>query len=218
MVTALKTSLKEHRKACATRMFEQISNLISALEDAGALSDASVINTLAAFARCLEDQDYRSHMLGELSIRVAAQNDFDEAEQLARSIVGSEKVEFLRRVAEIEAGNQRDRALRLFLEARDAVPLHRFPTQQAQALSDIAESLETAALQVEALNTWNLAVDLAKSAQHRKGTDGPEAAGVLLKAVETFCKAGKIDTARFIAEAIIFDDLRERALRIVAEF
>ncbi len=199
-------------------MFEQISNLISVLQDVGALERGAVVNALIAFAPCIEDLDYRSHMFGEISIKVAVLGDFDRAEDLARLVVGTEKAEFLRRIAAIEAEKkQGDRALRLFLEAREAALIHRFPTQRAQALSEIAESLEAAALHNEAFDTWSLVVQLAKEGQNRQGTDGPEAAGVLLNVVAAFCRAGRIDAARSTAELIVFADLREKARRTIDE-
>jgi len=199
-------------------MFEQISKLVSALQDAGALKHGEVISALAAFAPCVEDPDYRSRLMGELSLRLGMLGDFDRAEHFARSVTNTEKSEFLRQVADLESKkNEHDRASRLLLEAREAAVLHRFPTQQAQALMEIASSFEAAARKDDALDTWDLAVELAKKAQHRGGTDGPEAAGVLVRAVEAFCKAGKTGAAKSTAEEIVFPQLREKALRAIVE-
>lgn len=195
-------------------MFEEISNLIGALYDAGSLRHDKVVNALAAFSQSMDDQDYRCNLIGELSIKLARLGQFDRAEEFARTIDSMEKSEFLRRIAEIEVGNNRTRqALRLLLEAREATYIHRFPTQQAQALAEIALSLETAGHQQEALETWGLAVDMAKKGQDYGGTDGPEAAEVLAKAVEALSRAGKPDAARAVGGAIKFDLLREKALR-----
>ncbi len=197
-------------------MFEQISRLILALQDAGALQDKEVINALTAFAPCIEDLDYRSQFFGELGVRLATLGQCEQAEEIVRLVDNSEKSEFLRHVADLESKrNERDRAYRLLLEAREAVASHRLPTQQAQALAEIATSFGELAREEEALETWNLAVELAKKAQHRGGTDGPEAAGVLVKAVDAFCKAGEFDLARSTAEGLVFPEVRERALRAI---
>ncbi len=81
--------------------------------------------------------------------------------------------------------------MQLLLEAREAALSNRFPTQQAQALAEIAASLKIIGEQVQADETWNAAIVLAREAQLREGTDGPEAAGVLLSAVEAFCREGR---------------------------
>lgn len=195
-------------------MFEQISQLVSALHKADVLRQTEVIKALAAFAPCIEDLDYRSQLLGELSVKLGMLGNFDEAERFARTVVNTEKSEFLRRVGELECEkNQHERAFRLLLEAREAAFLHRYPTQQALALADIASSFDVIGRKENALEAWNLAIALAKEAQHRAGTDGPEAADVLVRAVEAFCKAGNTAAARTAAESIIFPLLREKAIR-----
>jgi len=199
-------------------MFELISKLISVLRDAGVLGNRDVVASLSNFARGLDDLDYRSHMLGELGVNLSRLGELDDAEELARSVENTEKSEFLRRVAEIEGeSGQVARALPLFSEAREAAYLHRFPTQQALALAEIAVSLGVVGKHVEADETWDTAVQLAMKAQHSGGTDGPEAAGVLLSAVEGFCKRGRIDAAKSVANAIVFEAPRERALQAIAD-
>jgi hypothetical protein len=198
-------------------MYEQISNLIGTLRDAGVLKNRDVVAALINFAQGLSDLDYRSHMLGELSVGLAATGEFDKAEQLGRLVENSEKGEFLRRVAEIEGrGDQPVRALQLFSEAREAAFLHRFPTQQALALAEIAVSLGALGKSVEADETWDSAIQLAMEAQHGGGTDGPEAAGVLLRAVERLCTVGRRDAAKSVAEAIIPGPIRDKAFHTIA--
>jgi hypothetical protein len=119
-------------------------------------------------------------------------------------------------VAETEGrGHHTVRALTLFHEAREAALLNRFPAQQSLALAQIAESLGAIGKQAEANEIWDSAVDLAKKAQHGGGTDGPEAAGVLLSAVGAFCKSRRMDAAKSVANGIVFDSLRERAFQII---
>jgi len=198
-------------------MFEQISKLIAALRNVRALENSEVVSALRAFSLCLPDPDYRSHLVGELGVSLASLGRFDQAEELARSIETTEKSEFLRQVADVEAhSSEANRALPLFLEAREAALLNPFATQQAQALSEIALSLEATPWRQEAIRTWNLAIDLAKRGQHREGTDGPEAAGVLLKAVEALSRAGKKDDARAVADEIVFEPLRKKAIQAIS--
>ncbi len=198
-------------------MFERISKLISVLRDAGVLGNRDVVAALSDFARGLHDLDYRSHMLGELGVNLSRLGELDDAEELARSVENTEKSEFLRRVAKIEGElGQVARALPLFSEAREAAYL-RFPTQQAMAPAEIAVSLGVVGKHGEADETWDAAVQLAMKAQHSGGTEAPEAAGVLLSAVEGFCKRGRMDAAKSVANAIVFEDLRERALQAIAD-
>jgi hypothetical protein len=199
-------------------VFERISKLISVLRDAGVLGNRDVVAALSDFARGFDDLDYRSHMTGELGVNLSRLGELDDAEKLARSVENTEKSEFLRRVAEVEGeSGQLARALPLFSEAREAAYLHRFPTQQALALAEIAASLGVVGRYGEADETWDSAVQLAMKAQHNGGTDGPEAAGVLLSAVEGFCKRGRMDAAKSVANAIVFEALRERALQTIAD-
>lgn len=198
-------------------MYEQIIKLISALSDAEALQNEHVIVALTDFAQGLDDPDYRAHMLGELAVRSASVGEFDRAERLVRLVETVDRSEFLVRVAEIEAQDRHDRrALQLFQEARDAALLHRFPTQQSMALAEVASSLEGMGRKEEAAETWNSAVQLATQAQHRGGTDGPEAAGVLLGAVEACCRGGRLCEARAIADTIVFPSIREKANQVIS--
>lgn len=198
-------------------MYEQMTKLISALSDAELLQNERVLVALTDFAQALDDPDYRSHMLGELAVRLASIGQFDEAERLARLVENVERSKLLARVAEIEARDKHSmRALQLFQEARDAALLHRFPTQQSMALAEIASSLEGIGRREEAGETWKSAVRLATQAQHRGGTDGPEAAGVLLAAVEACCRNQRLDDAREIANAIVFPSLREKANQVIS--
>jgi len=199
-------------------MFEQIGKLVSVLCDAGALRNREVVVALTNFARSLGDLDYRSQMLGELSVRLAAIGEFDEAEELARSVENTEKSEFLRLVADVEGRDgQATRALSLFSEAHKAAFLYRFSRQQALALAEIAVSLAVVGKHTEADEIWDSAVQLATKAQHDGGTDGPEAAGVLVSAVEAFCARGRIDAAKVVADTIIFSSLRDRAFQTIAD-
>ena len=198
-------------------MFTQISDLIAALSQTGILKNKEVVDALADFARCLDDTDYRSHMLGELSVSLAVAGDYDRAEQLARLVEGTDKSEFLRRIAALEKGANYDGASRLFSEAVAAVSLHRFPAQRALALAEIARSLGEGESYAEADQVWQSAIQLAIKAQHASGTDGLEAAGVLVNAVKALCKLGKGEMAKSVADSIVFPELRERAQRALNE-
>jgi hypothetical protein len=199
-------------------VFNEISNLIGVLSRSGVLKDPDVIDALSNFSRAMGDTEYRSHMLGELSVNLALNGDYDRAEQLARMVESTDKCEFLRRIAELEKRSNDDaRASRLFSEAVAAVSLHRFPTQQALALAEIARSPGEGASYAEADLVWQSAIQLATKAQRAPGTDGPEAAGVLVKAVQALSKLGKIEMAESVANSIAFPELRERARRALNE-
>ena len=58
---------------------------------------------------------------------------------------------------------------------------------------------------------------LATKAQHGGGTDGPDAAGALLGAVEAFCTRGRLEATKTVADAIIFGSLREKAFQTIAD-
>jgi hypothetical protein len=196
-------------------MFEQITELISALANNGALRDHEVVDALAGFAKSISDTDYRSRMLGELAVKLAETRLYDDAEKIVRQVENCEKSEFIRVVAENEAhSNHLARALQLFQEAREAVSLHRFPTQRGQALAEIATSLSALGLESEALKSWELAIHEAKQGQVAGGTDGPEAAGVLLVAVRALASAGNRLRARSVAETISFPAIRDEAMKV----
>jgi len=198
-------------------MYSQISNLVSALDKCGALSQASVRAAIEDFAACLEDEDYRTHMLGELALRLAEARNFEEAEGIVRRLLGLEKSSFLTKVADIEARVGRsDRATSLYDDAASAALEQRFPAQQSQAIAAVAQSVERYGKWDTAANFWHKAVELAQSAQSKGGTDGPEAAGVLLEAVEAFCSHGDRASAEKIARSINIEDLRHRALEKVS--
>ena len=195
-------------------MFNEITNLIATLSRSGALKQPELVDALKAVARNLSDIDYRSHMLGELSVSMAELGEVDRAEELARMVENTEKSDFLRRVAELEKKHGFSvRGDNLFSEAVSAVFLHRFPTQRAIALGEIAQSLRDAGSQA-AYQVWERAIEIALKAQHGAGTDGPEAAGVLLRAVEALVELGKTETATSVANSIAFQDLREQAPQI----
>jgi len=199
-------------------MFTEISDLIAVLSRSGVLKNPDVVDAFSNFARAMGDTEYRSHMLGELSVNLALNGEYDRAEQLVRMVESTDKCEFLRRIAELEKrANDDARASRLFSEAVAAVYLHRFPTQQALALAEIARSLSEGASYAAADQVWQSAIQLATKAQRASGTDGPEAAGVLVNAVQALSKLGKIEMAKSVADSITFPELRERAHRALSE-
>lgn len=194
-------------------MYSQISALVSALDKCGPLNHTTVAAAIEDFAACLEDEDYRTHMLGELAVRLAEAKRFDEAEDIARKLPGLEKSAFLTKVADTEVQvGERGRAASLYEDAVSAALAHRFPTQQSQAIAAVAQSVERLGNWETALRFWHKAVGLAQNGQSRGGTDRLEAAGVFLQAVEAFSGHGDRANAEKIARSITNEDLRGRAL------
>jgi hypothetical protein len=65
-----------------------------------------------------------------------------------------------------------------------------------------------------AAEAWEAAVAAATPAQDSGGTDGPEASGVLIEAVEAFLRLGDPIEARKTADQITLESVRERALAL----
>ncbi len=194
-------------------MYSQISTLISALEKCGALRHASVRSAIQEFAACIGDEDYRTHMVGEMAVSLAEAGQFREADCLAATLAGLEKSTFLIKIAEIEMQAGEDElAASTYDGARKAALERRFPTQRSQAIAAIAVSVERFGKWETSASLWQMAVGLAKEGQVRGGTDGPEAAGVLLDAAEAFRRNGDREQAERIAKSILIEELRHRAL------
>jgi hypothetical protein len=157
------------------------------------------------------DDDFGAALLGDLSLAFVGDQEFEKAEKIARLIKGQEKSEHLRALGEAEAkAGQPKRAMAILHEGCEAAFIYEFPTQQAQNLAGIAATMEIADKD-EAAKTWEEAVKIAMPAQDANGTDGPEASGVLLQAVEAFLRLGLEPKARAVAATIKLPSLRERA-------
>jgi hypothetical protein len=178
------------------------------------LTDAEVIEALINLGQAFEDQDYGAALLGDVSLALVGSKQFEKAECVANLIKGQEKSEHLRALAEAEAKiGQRDRARTLLHQARQAAFIYEFSTQLAQSIGAVAATME--AIDKEAaVELWESAVAVAAPAQEAGGTDGPEASGVLLEAVEGLLRLGRGVGAREVASQIKLPWLRERAIEL----
>lgn len=116
----------------------------------------------------------------------------------------------------MQAGED-ERAASTYDSARKAPLVHRFPAERSQAIAAIAESIERFGKWETSVRLWQMAVGLAQEGQVRGGTDGPEAAGVLLDAAEAFRRNGDREQAERIAKSIIIEELRHRALEKISD-
>jgi hypothetical protein len=155
-------------------MYSQISTLISALEKCGALKHASVRSAIQEFAACIGDEDYRTHMVGEMAVRLAETGQFGEADSLAATLAGLERSSFLVKIAEIEMqAGEDERSASTYDSARKAALMHRFPTERSQAIAAIAESVERFGNWETSARLWQMAVGLATGWPSQRGNRWP---------------------------------------------
>jgi len=183
------------------------------LSKAGVLTADAVLEALVKFGQALVE-DFGAALLGEVSLALVGSKQFEKAEGIAGLIKGQEKSEHLRALAEAEAKvGENDRATALLQVARRAAFIYEFLTEQAQSIAAVAGTME-AIDKNAAVEFWESAVAVAAPAQNRGGTDGPEASGVLLEAVEALCRLARGAEARKVAAQIELPCLRERAIEL----
>jgi hypothetical protein len=175
------------------------------------LLNSGVSAALIDFAQVLGDDDFAAALLGDVALALVRSKRFQKAEEVASFIRGQERSEHLRSIAEAEAkAGETHRARKLLKQARQAASIYEFATQRAQSIAAVAATMEIVERDAAA-EAWEAAVLAAAPAQDAGGTDGPEASGVLLEAVEAFLRLSLEKEAREVAAQIKHLPLRERA-------
>lgn len=166
-----------------------------------------------------DDSDWKAWALYELARRLAAGEQWDKAEAIARSITRPyERAKALKSISlRLFATGQGGRALKDLDEALTTA-LNDQPFwiwQRAESLAWIAAVLAQVNERRKAQEVWSEAIKVARVGEQEANLGAIDCSIVLLEIAEGMALTGDLENAKAIVKSIRFDAKREKALCVI---